>query len=145
MSNAKKLNSLLARGRQLQKEIDTFFNKGFDLSSSHCLITGIDKLIDDIKPKLLNSSTTEDHQMSLVIIHLGSIVKNLNAIKLSIQKASGALGFRPPFFKPKNSNLVLSNEKNNSLNTAREEFNTDLNQLENILQQTATHTSQRPY
>ncbi|MES2142722.1 MAG: hypothetical protein V4471_07585 [Pseudomonadota bacterium] len=84
MLNSRELNSLLGEGRVLQAEIGNFIKTPTTLSSRR-LIARIDKLINDIKPKLLEPSYTEASELGLLITNLGRIVKNLNDIKTTIK------------------------------------------------------------
>jgi len=85
MLTSEELGALLDTGRTLQKEIGTFTAaSSFSRSSSRQLIARIDKLLNTIKPYLLNPSSTENSTLGLVIVNLGRIAKNLNDIKDTI-------------------------------------------------------------
>lgn len=85
MINREELTPLLERGKILQEEIGTFIKRP-TFPSYRRLVTDIDGLIEDIKPKLLNPSLAEDYQTSLIITHLGGIIKNLKDIKRNLKK-----------------------------------------------------------
>ncbi len=86
MLNSSELNLFLKDGKVLLQEIETFIKKESTAVSSSELTVRIGSFVDNIKPKLslFEPSVSENNELSLLIINLGRISRDFEAIKATL-------------------------------------------------------------